>query len=333
MVHAASHPEHDHGDDHDHDGHGHGGSRHAHSHDGAHHHNHSHSSSGARVGIAAFLTGGFMLAEVIGGVMAGSLALLADAGHMVSDFASLLLAWVGFRIATRPADSRRTYGFARFSVLAAFTNGIALAAIAVWILVEAALRLFEPHEVMSGLMLWVAAGGLAVNILSFAILHGADRDNLNVRGALAHVAGDLLGSVAAIAAAVIIMTTGWMPADPLLSAVVAIILLRSAWSITRDAGHVLLEGAPGHIDLDAVVGDLSSGIEGVEDVHHAHVWSLDGRQPMMTLHARIAADANAAALTSAIRSRLKERYGVDHATIEIETDDCPGHACAPVLPP
>lgn len=268
-----------------------------------------------------------MLAEVVGGVLSGSLALLADAGHMVSDFASLLLAWVGFRIARRPADSRRTYGFGRFSVLAAFTNGIALAAIAIWILVEAAIRLFEPHEVMSELMLWIAAGGLLVNVASFIVLHGADRDNLNVRGALAHVAGDLLGSVVAISAALIIMTTGWMAADPLLSALVALILLRSAWAITRDSGHVLLEGAPVHIDVDSVVRDLGASIAGVEDVHHAHVWSLDGRRPMMTLHARIAVDANPANVTSAIKARLRDHHGVDHATVEIEAGDCPGHAC------
>lgn len=268
-----------------------------------------------------------MFAEVAGGVVAGSLALLADAGHMLSDFASLLLAWIGFRVAMRPADSRRTYGFARFSILAAFTNGVALAAIAVWILIEAALRLFDPHEVMSGLMLWVAAGGLVVNIAAFAILHGADRDNLNIRGALAHVAGDLLGSVAAIAAALIIMATGWTIADPLLSALVACILLRSAWVITRDAGHVLLEGAPTNLDVGEVSADLASHIEGVLDIHHAHAWSLDGRRPMMTLHARVEVDADAAAVTRAIKARLHSHHGVDHATVEIEQGDCPGHTC------
>lgn len=277
--------------------------------------------------MAAILTGAFMLAEVAGGILAGSLALLADAGHMLSDFASLLLAWVGFRIAARPADSRRTYGFARFSVLAAFTNGVTLAAIAIWILVEAAQRLLEPHEVMSGLMLWVATGGLVVNIAAFAILHGADRENLNVRGALAHVAGDLLGSVAAIAAALIIMTTGWTVADPLLSALVACILLRSAWVVTRDAGHILLEGAPANFEVGKVSADLASHVDGVLDIHHAHAWSLDGQRPMVTLHARVADSADAAAVTRAIKARLQARHGVDHATVEIEQGECPGHAC------
>lgn len=323
MAHAHTH-DHDHaGHDHGHDHHGH-----VHGHDHTPGHSHTHDASAARVGIAAFLTGGFMLAEVVGGVIAGSLALLADAGHMVSDFASLMLAWIGFRIARRPADSRRTYGFARFSVLAAFTNGVALAGIAIWILVEAAFRLLEPHPVMAGMMLWIAAGGLAVNIASFAVLHGADRNNLNVRGALAHVAGDLLGSVAAIAAALIIMATGWMMADPLLSAVVAGILIKSSWGIIRDSGHVLLEGAPGHFDIEEVTSDLAAHIVGVIDIHHAHVWSLDGRHPMMTLHARVADGSDGAAAIRAIKDRLRACHGVDHATVEIEQGECPGHPCA-----
>ena len=140
---------------------------------------------------AALITGGFMMVEVVGGLFAGSLALIADAGHMLSDFASLLLAWIGFRIARRPADVRRTFGFSRFSVLAAFVNGLALFAIAGWIVYEAVMRLNAPRDVLAGTMLWVAAGGFVANLMSFAILHGADRDNLNVRGALLHVAGDL----------------------------------------------------------------------------------------------------------------------------------------------
>ena len=137
-------------------------------------------------------------------------------------------------------------------------------------------------------MLWIAVGGLVVNMLSFAVLHGADRDNLNVRGALLHVAGDLLGSLAAIIAAIIIMTTGWTPADPILSVLVALIILRSAWSVTAQSAHILLEGAPQGIDLHHVIHDLTDHVDGVTDIHHAHLWSLDGRRSMMTLHARIA---------------------------------------------
>lgn len=283
------------------------------------------------MGIAALLTGGFMIVEVVGGVVAGSLALIADAGHMLSDFASLVLAWVGFRIARRPADTRRTYGFRRFTVLAAFVNGLALFAVAGWIVYEAATRLMSPHPVLAGLMLWVAAGGLLVNIIAFAVLHGADRENLNVRAALLHVAGDLLGSVAAIAAALIIMTTGWLAADPLLSVLVALILLRSAWHLVRESGHILLEGAPAHVDVEAVSKDLAANIEGVIDIHHAHAWSLDERQAMMTLHAKIADAAAGPAVVAAIKQRLKDKHRVAHATIEVEhgpDSDCAGADCA-----
>src|SRR5262245_58482746 len=215
------------------------------SHDHAHDHDHHHGGderNESRIAIAAVLTGGFMGVELAGGIIAGSLALIADAGHMLSDFASLALAWVGFRMARRPADARRTYGFRRFPVLAAFVNGIALFATVAWIIFEAVQRLMTPHAIEPVTMLWVAAAGLAVNIASFAVLHGADRDHLNVRGAIVHVLGDMLGSVAAIAAALVIMATGWVQADPILSIVVALIILRTAWSVTSDSTHILLEG-------------------------------------------------------------------------------------------
>lgn len=268
-----------------------------------------------------------MLVEVGGGIIAGSLALIADAGHMLSDFASLVLAWVGFRIARRPADTRRTFGFRRFSVLAAFVNGLALFAVAGWIVIEAALRIGDPHAVLAGPMLAIACVGLVVNIIAFAMLHGADRENLNVRGALLHVIGDLLGSMAAIVAALVIMATGWNAADPLLSILVAVILLRSAWSLTRDAGHILLEGAPRGLDVKAVAADLAAHVEGVLDIHHAHAWSLDEREPLMTLHARIAEGASGPDIVRTLKARLAERHGVRHATIEIETEACASRGC------
>jgi cobalt-zinc-cadmium efflux system protein len=272
--------------------------------------------------VAAALTGVFLIAEVVGGILSGSLALLADAGHMVSDFASLVLAWLGFRIATRPADLTRTYGFRRFAVLAAFVNGLSLFGIGVWILIEAAFRLFEPSSVLAGPMLWIAIAGLVVNIIAFFVLHGGDRENLNMRGAIAHVIGDLLGSVAAIIASVIILTTGWTAADPILSALIALILFKSAWGLVKDSGHVLLEGAPASIDVTAITQDLSEHVEGVLDVHHAHAWSLDGRKALMTMHARIAEDASGPDVVSRIKARLMRKHGVDHATIEIERETC-----------
>jgi cobalt-zinc-cadmium efflux system protein len=236
------------------------------------HHSHIHATNEKSVAVAACLTGAFMLAEVAGGVIAGSLALLADAGHMLTDFASLALAWLGFRLARRPADWRRTYGFDRFSVLVAFVNGVTLFAIAAWIVVEAVQRLFEPVQVLGGLMLWVALAGLIVNILAFAILSRGDKENLNIRAASLHVAGDLLGSIAAVAASIVIITTGFMPIDPLLSMLVALIIVRSAWHVVRDAGHILLEGSPSGFDVRAVRQDICRALPYVVDIHHVHAW-------------------------------------------------------------
>lgn len=308
--HDHPHTDHDHGHDHSHD-HGHG-------------HSHTPTVSAGnerRVGLAALITGGFMIAEVVGGIVSGSLALLADAGHMLTDFAALALAWFAFRLARRPADWRRTFGFDRFSVLVAFVNGLSLFVIAAFIIWEAVERLQAPPAIAASTMLWVAVLGLGVNIFAFWLLFGADRGNLNVRGALAHVAGDLLGSVGTIAAAIIIMYTGWTAADPLLSVFVALIILRSAWTVTRDAAHILLEGAPAGLEADTVVADLSANIDGVESIDHVHVWSINEARPMATLHARIRADASSALVKKAIRERLQSRFHVDHATVEIEEGD------------
>ena len=306
----------------DHDHHNHRGHDHGHDHGPGHSHAPKVSAGNQRrVGLAALLTGSFMLAEVVGGVVSGSLALLADAGHMLTDFAALALAWFGFHLASRPADWRRTYGFDRFSVLVAFVNGLSLFVIAAVILWEAAERLQAPPPIAAPTMLSVAVLGLFVNILAFWMLLGADRSNLNIRGALAHVAGDLLGSVGTIAAALIIMRTGWTAADPLLSVFVALIILRSAWAVTRDSAHILLEGAPNGMEADTVAADLAANVDGIESVHHIHVWSISEERPMATLHARIRADASPALVKAAIRERLKDRFHVDHATVEIEDGD------------
>ena len=190
---------------------------------------------------AMVLTGGFMVAEAIGGVIAGSLALIADAGHMLTDAAALGLAWAAFRVGRWPQDARRTYGYHRFQVLAAFVNALALVAIVGWIAIEAVRRLFDPVEIMGGLMLAIAALGLLVNLCAFAILRRGDHQNLNVQGALLHVLGDLLGSIAAIVGALVILWTGWTPIDPLLSLLVAGLILRSAWRLLRKSAHILLE--------------------------------------------------------------------------------------------
>jgi cobalt-zinc-cadmium efflux system protein len=274
------------------------------------------------------LTGGFMVAEIVGGLLSGSLALIADAGHMATDAASLLLAWFAFRLSRRPADGARSYGFYRAEILAAFVNGLAMIALVIWIAYEAVTRFFQPVEVLGGLMLAVAAAGLLVNIAAFALLHGGAGDNLNIKGAAVHVMGDLLGSVAAIAAAGIILWTGWMPIDPLLSLLVALLVLRSAWFITKQSAHILMEGTPNDLDLTEMRKDLCGHVEGVEDVHHLHAWSLTQERPVVTLHARISEAADGDKVLRDINTRLAEVFSVSHATVQIERKSCEGE-CAP----
>ena len=301
--------------------HAHAHDDHDHSHAG-HGHAHHHAANERSVGLAALLTGGFMVAEVVGGILAGSLALLADASHMLTDFASLALAWIGFRLTRQPADWRRTYGFDRFAVLVAFVNGIALFALAAWIVTEAVQRLSSPVVVLGGPMLWIAAAGLGVNVLSFFVLRSGDRDNLNIRAAVLHVVGDLLGSVAAVIAAIVVLTTGWMPIDPLLSIVVALIILRSAWRVVADSGHILLEGSPPHVDSRALRDHVRSALPFVLDVHHVHAWSISQERPMVTLHASIAASTDSAVAVREIKRVLAAEFRITHATIEIEFDAC-----------
>jgi len=269
------------------------------------------------IAIAAGLTGAFMLAEVVGGVISGSLALLADAGHMLTDFASLMLAWFAFRLARRPADWKRTYGYDRFSVLAAFVNGLTLFVIAGWIFWEAIQRLLDPVEVLGGLMLWVALIGLLVNIAAFYVLTRGESENLNVRAAALHVAGDLLGSVAALAASLIIIWTGWMPIDPILSVLVAAIILRSAWAVVRESGHILLEGAPREFDRRKVAQTLGEEVEGVTEVSHVHAWQVTQERPMATLEVVAEAGSDKDAVRREVKRLLKERFGMDHATVEV----------------
>lgn len=291
-------------------------------HDHGAHGGHGHASAGERnLGIAAALTGAFMLAEVVGGLISGSLALLADAGHMLTDFGSLTLAWYGFRLARRPADWRRTYGYDRFSVLVAFSNGLVLFAVAAWIIYEAWERLNDPVEVLGGVMLLIAFGGLVVNIAAFLILRRGDRENLNIQAATLHVAGDLLGSVAALIAGGVILLTGWQPIDPLLSVLVALIILRSAWRVVARSGHILLEGAPESVDTREIASDLPV-ITGVLRVHHVHAWSISQERPMVTLHAVLAPGTDPGIAVGAVKRRLAERFGIDHATVEIEFDSC-----------
>lgn len=269
------------------------------------------------------LTGGFMAVEVVGGVLSGSLALIADAGHMLTDTAALCFAWIAFRLARRPADPQRSYGYHRLQILAAFVNGVVLIAIVAWIAIEAVQRIREPVEILGGLMLAVAAAGLVVNLISFAILHGGNRENLNVRGALLHVLGDLLGSLAAMIAAMVIIVTGWTPIDPLLSVLVALLILRSAWMLVRQSTHVLLEGTPAEIDVSQIKTELVDGVPEVDDVHHVHVWTLASGKLVMTLHAHVCDGADGEQVLRTILSICRDRFGVAHVTVQIEHGSCP----------
>lgn len=315
------HEGHDH-ESHDHEGHDRGGGHSAGDHLGHDHAGHSHShlpsgpDAGRRMLLAMALTAVFLVAEVVGGVLSGSLALLADAGHMVTDVAALMLGYAGLRFATREADRQRTFGYARLEVLASFVNGIALLLLSAWILYEAATRFFEPVEVLSGPMMIIAVLGLLVNIGSFLLLRDGS-DNINVQGAMVHVLGDLLGSVATIVAAVIIMTTGWMPADPLLSALVAILIIRSGWDITRRSANILLEGTPEGVDRDDIRQDLCAMAE-VRDAFHLHVWALTTGRTLATLHVVPQAGYPPETVIPAVRARLRDRHGISHATIELD---------------
>lgn len=318
--------DHDRGD-HDHTGHDHAGHDHSgHSHGPGHVHG---STDKKRVLIVAVLTAGFMAAEAVGGFLTGSLALLADAGHMLTDSIALWLAWYAFHLAERPATQRLTYGFGRVKTLVAYTNGITIFAVAVWIVYEAARRFIQPEPVLGGPMLVVATLGLVVNIVGFLVLHGGDRKSLNMRGAILHVLGDMLGSVAAIVAAIVILATGWYPIDPILSVLVSVLILSTAWSLMREAAHVLLEGVPASLDRDGIAKDVAANVAGVREIHHMHVWSMDGTKNMATLHACLTEGTDAYTAVTAIKSRLAETHGIEHATVEPEfgacTDASPRH--------
>lgn len=288
---------------------------------------HAHTNSNMRrVMIALVLTGTFMIVEVIGGILSGSLALLADAGHMLTDTMALALAAVAFHVSKRPADARLTYGYQRFQILAAFVNGLSLLLIVGWILYEAFNRFLSPQPVLGETMLLVAAAGFVVNIISFAVLHGGDKDNLNIRGAAIHVAGDLLGSLAAMVAAVVIIYTGWLPIDPILSVAVALLILKSAWSLLKRSAHVLLEGAPDWLDTDSMQSRLIEQVPEVASIHHVHVWGMTPQDLMLTMHVCVReAPANPTDIIRRTKAVLQREYGIGHSTVELETDDCADH--------
>jgi len=269
--------------------------------------------------------------EVVGGWLAGSLALIADAGHMLTDTAALLLAWIAARLAEQPAEPGRTYGYHRAQVLAAFVNAIALFVVVAWIAYEAAHRLAEPRPVAGGTMLGIALAGLAANLAVYFMLGHRDHDrsatNLNVSAARLHVLGDLLGSIGAALAALVILATGWTPIDPILSILMAVLIVRSAWRLLRESTHILMENTPEHVDLGALRSTLMTSVPGIRDVHDVHCWSLTTGQTMLSLHLALGGDADSTVVLREAKRVLAEDFSVAHSALQIELGDCPDETC------
>ncbi len=300
---------------------------HSHPHDHDHHHGHDHAHDHApavtranerKVLLSFYLIFAFMLVEVAGGIVSGSLALLADAGHMLTDAVALALAYAAFRYGRRAADDKRSFGYLRFEVIAGFVNAITLFGIVLWILVEAWQRLREPQAVLAGPMLAVAVAGLLANALVFWILTRGDSDHVNIRGAVLHVLGDLLGSAGAVIAAIVIHFTGWMPIDPILSVLVSLLILRSAWRLLAKSLHILLEGAPDDARPDMIQRHLQDEVPGVAAVSHVHVWLITSGRPLATLHVRPIRDAEARLVVRAVERELLAHFGIGHATVAID---------------
>ena len=330
MTRSHHHTHHDH---HAHEGHDHGHT-HAHSHEHGHghghdhdHHDHAAHASHARLLWALIVTLAAMAIEVTGGFIAHSLALVADAGHMLADAGSLALGLLAAKQALRPADATHSFGHARMPVLAAFINGMLLLLASAWIAFEAVQRLLSPQAVDGQMMIYVAIVGLVANVIAFALLHGGEKDDLNRRGAAAHVLSDLLGSVAALIAGVVILRTGWQPADPLLSMFAAVLVLRMGIRVVRESAHILLEGTPRGMDLKAIAAELPKQVPGLASVHHVHAWSMSQKRKIMTLHAVPTQETPAIPLITAIRSVLAG-YGITHVTVQIEpAEDCAEPDC------
>ena len=284
-------------------------------------HSHAHHADTAdarrRLALVLVLTAAFMVAAVVGGLIAGSLALLADAGHMLSDSLSLGLALLAAWAAQRPATSQRTFGYKRAEILAALVNGIALVAISIFIFVEAGRRLGDPPEVDGGLMLAVAVAGLVVNAAGAAILARSSHENLNVAAALRHVIADLLGSVGVIVAAIVVLATGWEHADPLVGVVIGVLVLASAWPILRDSGRILLEATPKGLDA----GDLGRRMRaqpGIVEVHDLHVWTITSGFPALAAHVLVATDDDCHARRRELERMLARDFGITHTTLQVD---------------
>lgn len=292
---------------------------HTHQHD---HHGHGHSQQTNKkvLMISFFMIFGFMIVEVVGGLLTNSLALLSDAGHMLSDAAALGLSLLALTFGAKKANQQKTFGYRRFEILAAFINGITLLAIAVYIFWEAYGRFFQPPGVASTGMLIVASIGLLVNVfVAWLLMRGDTKENLNLRSAFLHVLGDLLGSVGAITAALLIMAFGWNIADPIASVVVAVLVLISGWRVTRDSFHILMEGKPAHIDMELAKKELLT-IPGVKNVHDLHVWAITSDFPSFTCHLVVTSGTDQHDVLQKASDLVRKQFGIAHSTIQIEGD-------------
>lgn len=288
-----------------------------------------------RLVIVLCLTFVYMLGELVGGLWTGSLALLADAGHMLTDVASIGLALGALWVARRPPTTRHTYGFHRIEILAALINGLALWAIVVWIAFQAIERLRAPGEILAGPMMAIAAGGLVVNAIAFAILH--DRHDplversLNLHGALLHVLGDLLGSAGVLLAGAVIWLTGWREADAVASLLIGGLILAASWRLVRDAAHILLEGAPLDLDVESLMRRFVQ-LDGVNGIHDLHVWTLTSGYPALSAHVVCGHGEERDLVLARVNRMLREEFAITHTTIQLETESPPEHAYPMAFP-
>ena len=297
---------------------------HHHHHDDSHQgHTHTHHhASGAnqrRLLITLLLVGSYMIAEVVGGLLTNSLALLADAGHMLSDLAALGLSLFAIRLAQRPSNPRRSYGYYRAEILAALANGATLIALSIWIFIAAFQRLATPPEVRGFTMLWIAVGGLLINIASLWILHAGKDESLNVHGAWLHVVGDALGSVGTIVAAVLIWVFGWFWTDPLASVLIGLLIIYSSWALLMEAVSVLMQSTPRRIDPDRVQATMLA-VPGVTAVHDLHIWSITSGLDSLSAHVEASPEVAYHDILSGIRSEVHSKFGIDHITIQVEPE-------------
>ncbi|HZA29263.1 MAG TPA: cation diffusion facilitator family transporter [Gammaproteobacteria bacterium] len=272
-----------------------------------------------RLGIVLALTLVYMTIEIIGSLLANSLALLADAGHMLSDAGALGLSLLALWIAQMPATSSHTYGYYRTEILAALVNGAALIAVTIFIFMEAYQRIGKPPEIEGALMLGIAIGGLLINTLGLWILNPGKSQNLNVRGARLHLAADALGSLGAIFAGVLIWVFGWNWADPIASVLISVLVVYSSWVLLKETVAVLMESAPGHIDVDEVR-NVICRIADVRSAHDLHIWTITSGMVALSVHIVVAGDRPARLVLAELREILHERFGIDHTTIQIESD-------------